>query len=737
MRRVSAAPRARRFGYQPALDGLRAVALLGIVAYHAGIESVPGGFLGVSAFFTLSGFLITTLLLEERVREGSLDLVAFWKRRLRRLLPALVAVVAAVAVTAGWWASDGQVDRLLSDVLASLFYVANWHFLVEGDAYGALFQDPSLLRHIWSLAVEEQFYLLFPPVLALATAGRRGPQRAVWILGLALLGALGLSWVLSDAVTNPDRLYFGTDTRFAELLVGAWLAAARQRWPNRLEIMARAPFVRHLSVVAIAGMAWMWATADPTDLYLYRGGLVLHALATAVVILAMVDGHGVIRRCLSWDPLVYLGLISYGAYLIHWPLIVWLEQNYALDVLPRALLVLGMTVLAASALYFFVEQPIRTAQPRRVAWLPLAAMAAVLVTGVVSRGQPAPASTDFESAQAELARLVDEAGQAASDPSALSGLIGSSSGPDLTRDSRSLSATPPSASDPTVPRISVPIPASSLSVDSGPDDDSTEGWPTTTRPDPPTTASSSTVSAVPTTPSVPPAPTTTIPLLPRMAVFGDSTSLMSGLGLIDWISGRSDIHMVPGKSELGCGLLEVHARVIEGNVVPERDCVDVADTWPAQAAASGANIAVVQLGSWEVVDQQLDAGGPFLSITEDPVFDELVLAELNRMVDGLLTVVDQVQFVTNPNVGDSRIESNGMHPEYAAARMERFRTLQRAIADARSQVVIVDLATWLHSHPDDLRLRPDGVHFGRETAAEVASSYLGPGIVDAWKSRTV
>ena len=295
-----------RFGYQPALDGLRALALLGIVGYHAGLPVVPGGFLGVSCFFTLSGFLITTLLLQERQRSGRIDLVAFWGRRLRRLLPALLVVVAVVGITTPLWGDPSQVERLGGDGLASIFYVANWWFIAAGDSYGALFQSPSPLRHVWSLAVEEQFYLLFPPafVALLAVAGRR---LLVPMTALVTAAAAVLPGVLLHAGRSVDRVYFGTDTRLAELMVGVLLATW---WVRSGAKPPRAS--AGLTVAggaALAAMGWMWITADAADAWLYQGGLTLHAGLTAVVIMAAMAEGSPIRRAFSVTPAVRLCLL--------------------------------------------------------------------------------------------------------------------------------------------------------------------------------------------------------------------------------------------------------------------------------------------------------------------------------------------------------------------------------------------------------------------------------------------
>ena len=228
----------RRFEYQPALDGLRAVALLGVVGYHAGIDWLRGGFLGVSTFFTLSGFLITTLLLQERTSTGSIALGSFWERRIRRLLPAAMVTIVATTIVVALVGDASQLDRLRADAFASLFHFSNWRFIAEGDSYGALFQSPSFFRHFWSLAVEEQYYFVVPALLTLAL--RRGATPSFTFAITAVGGAL-LVWpaILLATGASTDRVYFGTDGRLGELALGAVLAVWWAPGPSRRDLRRR------------------------------------------------------------------------------------------------------------------------------------------------------------------------------------------------------------------------------------------------------------------------------------------------------------------------------------------------------------------------------------------------------------------------------------------------------------------------------------------------------------------
>jgi len=235
---VRRAPRGRTivFGFVPGLDGIRAVAVLGVMLYHGGAPMATGWFLGVNMFFVLSGFLITSLLLGEWARRLSIRLGQFWARRARRLLPALLLMLVGVAAYARFFATPGEFADLRLDSLSTLFYVANWHFIVSGSNYFAAAAQPSPLSHMWSLAIEEQFYIVWPPVvLVLLHLGRRlrPSRRLLPVLAAAVLGALAsaadMRWSFLHGA-SVTRLYEGTDTRCQDILVGASLAIGLAIW---------------------------------------------------------------------------------------------------------------------------------------------------------------------------------------------------------------------------------------------------------------------------------------------------------------------------------------------------------------------------------------------------------------------------------------------------------------------------------------------------------------------------
>ena len=350
-----------RLRYMPALDGLRAAAVVAVLLYHGDVSWARGGYLGVDAFFVLSGFLITILLLTEWQRTGGIDLPSFWRRRARRLLPALFLVLGAVALFAITWAPTDMLQQLRGDALATIGYVANWRFIASGQSYFAQFASPSPLRHVWSLAIEEQFYLVWPPLFLLLLHLTRGSRRALFgITTVLAAGSTILMAALFTPGTDPARVYYGTDTRAQSLLIGAALALILDRRQVGTTRIGRR-FLHATALGAALLLMWTWARTPDNATWLYRGGLALTALLVAVVIAGVTaETPGPVGRLLSLRAVRWIGVISYGLYLWHWPVYVALSRGRTgLDGSALLAVRLACTVALATASYYLVERPIR------------------------------------------------------------------------------------------------------------------------------------------------------------------------------------------------------------------------------------------------------------------------------------------------------------------------------------------------------------------------------------------
>jgi peptidoglycan/LPS O-acetylase OafA/YrhL/lysophospholipase L1-like esterase len=380
----------------PALDGLRALAVAAVLLYHGDVSWARGGYLGVDAFFVLSGFLITSLLLAEWRGAGRIALPAFWARRARRLLPALFLVLAAVAVYGAVIAAPVELEHLRNDGLTALGYVANWGQIFSHQSYFESFAVPSPLRHTWSLAIEEQFYLVWPLVVAGVLRWRRGSIRSLTVVTGALLTASAV-WmiVLYEPGVDPTRVYYGTDTRAQSLLMGALLALCLTRL--RRPLGPKATRALHGgALVAAVSLGWIWVHTSEGAGWLYRGGFTLCALLVAIVIASVTRSMpGLLGALLSVRPLRWVGEVSYGLYLWHWPLYVLIsEQRTGLDGAPLLTALLAATFAVATASFYLVERPIRRGmlQRWRVRITTPATAGLLAVAFVATSGAAAPIS---------------------------------------------------------------------------------------------------------------------------------------------------------------------------------------------------------------------------------------------------------------------------------------------------------------------------------------------------------
>src|SRR6266540_3085336 len=341
--------RASRIAYQPALDGLRAMAILTIMLYHGEVSWPRGGYLSVDLFFVLSGYLITTLLLAEWEARATIDLKRFWSGRARRLLPALFRMLGGIAAYAVLLAPATGLARMRGDALATLLYVANWRFAFTHLSYFEQFGDSSPLTHMWTLGIEEQYYLLWPLLLIAGLRLARGRLRPLLVGTLLALCASALTMAaLYRPGVDPSRLYYGTDTRAQALLFGGALAVVLAMWDHRP--LPRA-LVQVAAVVGFGGFLAMLLLIPDTVRWMYLGGFTMAAAACGLTVVVAAQPGGWVRRIFSTPPLPAIGAISPERVHLHGA---WLLA-----------LRMAATFVAAILSYRLVELPIRRGALRR------------------------------------------------------------------------------------------------------------------------------------------------------------------------------------------------------------------------------------------------------------------------------------------------------------------------------------------------------------------------------------
>lgn len=372
-------PTASGFSHRPALDGLRGVAVLAVIAHHGGY--LTGGYLGVDLFFVLSGFLITSLMLAEQDRTGTVDRGAFWARRARRLLPASWLVITVVTVVASIGATTAELADLRRDALGAVFYVENWVQASINADYWDRFTAPSPFRHFWSLAIEEQFYILWPLAFAgIVALARRVRDRfdTARLLGAFAVAAACGSYALGMWRFNPGvattGLYYGTFTRVGAIFAGVAVAAVQHRFSqlgdrprfNSEGVPARSPrptgWGREAAALLAGGvLVTMWATVEGTSPFLWRGGLALAGLAAAALIALFGSTAPPRSAALLRNPvLMWFGEISYGLYLWHWPIFVAVDTDRTGLAGPGLFAArCALSLLAAVASFYLLERPIR------------------------------------------------------------------------------------------------------------------------------------------------------------------------------------------------------------------------------------------------------------------------------------------------------------------------------------------------------------------------------------------
>lgn len=384
-------------GYLPGLDGLRAVAIIGVLLYHAGIDWMPGGFLGVDVFFVISGFLITSLILEEYDRSGRVNFTKFYLGRARRLLPAVAVLLIAVGLAVLIVYQDA-LSAFREDALATVFYVNNWWYIFVDQSYFESVGRPPLLKHLWSLSVEEQFYLIWPvfALLLMRSGGRPLVRRLALVLAIA-----STVWMAVLSIRNgypvdadPSRAYFGTDSHSMGLLVGAALATMWR--PGRLSTQVPRGaqlIITGIGVASLAAVIGFYLFVGEFTPWLYRGGFLALAFFTTALIAAVTHPASFLGPALGTGVLRYIGRRSYGIYLWHWP--IFMVTRPGIDVEwsePVTFVVrIALTLVIAELSYRLVEMPIRRGVLGR-AWsamrsegaLGMRAIGTLIATGLVT-----------------------------------------------------------------------------------------------------------------------------------------------------------------------------------------------------------------------------------------------------------------------------------------------------------------------------------------------------------------
>lgn len=660
--------------YQPALDGLRAVAVALVLCFHGGFSWMTGGYVGVSVFFTLSGFLITRLLFAEYGTSGRIDIGAFWGRRVRRLMPASLLCLLLVSIAAAM-GEFGGLPHVRRDVLAALLQVANWNALAGGTSYADLVASAAgqlgPVDHFWSLSVEEQFYWVWPAACALLFAGRSRRSTVRWLGGLAAVGVVA-AFVVAWA-WGADAAYWATPARLGEILVGAALAGVLSR---------RSASHRGLGAVGAAGLAvvlaaavWWPAGSGPA----YRGWLGVFALASAALVLGL-QVPGPLRSAFSFGPLVHLGRISYGVYLYHWPVFALLGPGrVGLGGWGLFGVRLAVTLAIAEASFHLLEQPLRhrRAAPRSVAVFTGAAVAMVGVAALVLVPSPRPSFSGSGLVPASFAPTSSAASSTAS-PTTTTGPIAATSAP----------TTAPTTG-----------PAAGVS---------------TTAPDPSTLATS-----VPAT-SVPDGPVTVL-------VLGDSTAVALADGMFQWASMRPADLQVASLARLGCGLVRNSSMWGDDDGTYSSGCEHAyASELSPLLAQQVPDVVMIMVTIPDVLGRVWNKAEGAL-LPRDPRYAQRLAADYRAMADTLIAAgVRHIAWVVPPLPSDLWPQAK-VNPIAEVDWNTLVATIDGVAEALPAAVQVVRLDQWMAANePGDDSWRPDGLHLALPAAIEVTDRFVAP-----------
>jgi peptidoglycan/LPS O-acetylase OafA/YrhL/lysophospholipase L1-like esterase len=697
---VSRPPEAHGFRYAPGLDGVRALAVLSVVAYHIGTTSdaivLPGGFLGVDIFFVLSGYLITSLLVvEAQQHHGRISIKQFYIRRARRLLPALFALLLVVGAIGAFWLPQ-QAARLRGDLVASLGYVTNWWLVAENSSYfGAEGDRPQLLTHLWSLAVEEQYYLVWPIVLIVFAKTRAPRWVMLFVLAAGIVASTAAAAVMYDPFSDPSRVYYGTDTRALAPLLGAALAIAVCPWRHRERLPPR---TRHLldalGIFALVLLAVVAAMLHDTDDALYLGGFLVIAALGAVVV--GVAGHPgtALGEMLGTQPWRWLGERSYAIYLWHWPVCVLSRPGVDVPITgwANAGLRIALTIVLADLSYRLIETPIRRnglIAPFKARGAAKAAIAVAVAAGARRAGAGAR-RVGAQAHRAAASRVPVFRSVALMFVMVVGG---SAVGVQL---STAAGAAPVGGPVDAAPdRTLGPLPyASQSSAPPSPDSSPTaKAWPL-------------------------------IPKGSKVAIFGDSQGSTLILNRPADLGEYIEAHDV---TITGCGILlgKVASSTGERRNLSS-NCPNWLSEWQSDAQRLRPDLAVIMLGAWDVFDLILDSGDTLTFGT--PEWDAHYTDAVRSAVDAVLTGTDSVAFSLLPCYRPIRA-SAGFWPERGDDdRTRHVNELLKSIAASYpTGVYTVEPPTDFCTDPNiatNTSYRWDGIHYYKKGAALYFSAVL-------------
>ena len=716
-----------KFGYIPTFDGMRGFwVVLGPLLYHArpesiqgGPEIVPGGILSLDLFFVLSSYLIVSIALREWDANGRIDLVAYAGRRVRRLFPALFLVLAFLSIYLAVVDDPDLVDRWTGAIISALAYCANWHEIVAGVSYFEQFLTPSPLKHVWSFSIEEQFYLFAPLFLiaGLRWGGRRGREI---LLALSVLGALGSAWWMSRVHVvgeDPSRAYYGTDTRAQALFVGIAMALAVHLYGQPSTERGK-KFLALVAYPATGFHLWAVLAVSERDAWMFEnGGFLLIAVASGAALMGLSQETpwSPLYRFFAWLPVRYVGRISYGLYLYHWPIYLLVDSERAGSlfgverVTGWSLLALHLTLTAVVSVLSFhlIEQPfvkrkwpftLKGLRPSMAAFAGAAAVVVILSGLLVAHTRRPP----------EIRQI----------------LVPSAAATSTDRDSLTHEPeTPVAEIDEAEPPDEPAEPASpepgdrDLSVGDANSDVPVEQ--TASESEPPPEA------------ELDPGPV-------RILTVGDSVMAQLGDALVEWTLDNPDAGLIVfDEAHIGCGTVRFGLkRVPSGEegpvgdlcsnwavpVDPESVSEEAVVSWSTVLEVFAPDFVITHVSPWDITDRLIPgvAGDEWTNIGE-PAFDEYAASEYGAAVELLTSTGAELYFLEGAE------HNRPITPQNTPERVALLNQLVAAVAaDIDARVTMVDYPGWIGEVGSDreLNLRDDGLHLSREGLDEAVDWLL-------------